>query len=579
MAESLASVRRAATSAASQKQSSSVPIAVAQKTVAKNQVTIAADTWPAPQPLPDDLPSVLPFDFDLLPAVFRPWIEDIAERLQCPPDYSAVAAMVALAGIVGRKVGIRPKRHDDWLVTPNLWGMAVGRPSLMKTPALLEPLKPIKRLEVEAKAAFVAAQRELIASEAVAQAKAKNTKDKINKAVKGGQDATALAKELIQDYAEMPIRRRYLVNDATVEKLGELLNENPNGLIQFRDELSGWFRTLDKEGHEQARSFYLECWNGHGRYTFDRIGRGTLDIEAACMSIIGGIQPGPLQAYLCDAVRGGGGDDGLMQRFQLAVWPDSPRDWRNVDRWPDSKARDAASEVFFRLDKASGDDLGGQHDKFDPDGIPFVRFSPIGAQEQFDEWRENLERRLRGQEHPVIEAHLAKYRSLVPSLALLIELADSQGGNVSSESLSKAIRWATYLESHARRLYGAAVKLDVFAAKALAQKIIAGELGEQFTLRDVYHKGWSGLSDRDAVQQATDVLIDFDWLRRVTEQTDGRARTKHIVNPKFRDVVPQNEPPKPPEAPFDGSGGSCQSESVKSHAPEQSHENDDGEDF
>lgn len=555
------------------------PIALTQESVATNPVTVTADAWPAPQPLPDDLPSVLPFDFDLLPAVFRPWIEDITERLQCPPDYSAVAAMVALAGIVGRKLGIRPKRQDDWLVIPNLWGMAVGRPSLMKTPALLEPLKPIKRLEVEAKAAFDAAQRELVGSEAVASARAKCTKDKIKAAIKDGKDPTALAKELIQDDAEIPIRRRYLVNDATVEKLGELLNENPNGVIQFRDELSGWFRTLDKEGHEQARSFYLECWNGHGRYTFDRISRGTLDIEAACVSILGGIQPGPLQAYLCDAVRGGAGDDGTMQRFQLAVWPDSPSDWRNVDRWPDSTARDAASEVFFRLDKATGDELGGQHDKFDPDGIPFVRFSPIGAQEQFDEWRENLERRLRGQEHPVIEAHLAKYRSLVPSLALLIELADSQGGNVSSESLSKAIRWAAYLESHARRLYGAAVKPDVFAAKALAQKIIAGELGEQFTLRDVYHKGWSGLSDRAAVQQAADVLIDFDWLRRVTEQTDGRPRTMYVINPKIRDVVPRNEPPEPPEAPSDGSGGSCRSESVKSHVPDQSNENDDGEDF
>ena len=304
-----------------------------------------------------------------------------------------------------------------------------------------------------------------------------------------------------------------------------------------------------------------------------------MDIEAACLSLIGGIQPGPLQGYLCDAVRGGKDDDGTMQRFQLAVWPDSSSDWRNVDRWPDSNASGAASEVFFRLDKATGEGLGGQRDKFDPDGIPFVRFSPIGAQEPFDEWRENLERRLRGKEHPVIEAHLAKYRSLVPSLALLIELADSPGGYVSNESLSKAIRWATYLESHARRLYGAAVKPDVFAAKALAQKIIAGELGEQFTLRDVYHKGWSGLSDRDAVQQATEVLIEFDWLRRIVEETEGRSRTTHIINPRIHEVVPRSEPPKPPKAPSDGFGGSCRSESVNPQVSEQSNKNDDGEDF
>jgi Protein of unknown function (DUF3987) len=54
-------------------------------------------------------------------------------------------------------------------------------------------------------------------------------------------------------------------------------------------------------------------------HTYDRIGRGTLHIRAACVSVLGGIQPGPLERYLRD-VFGGRGDDGLIQRFQLAVW-------------------------------------------------------------------------------------------------------------------------------------------------------------------------------------------------------------------------------------------------------------------
>ena len=36
-----------------------------------------------------------------------------------------------------------------------------------------------------------------------------------------------------------PTAKRYMVNDATVEKLGELLRENPRGLLYFRDELTG----------------------------------------------------------------------------------------------------------------------------------------------------------------------------------------------------------------------------------------------------------------------------------------------------------------------------------------------------
>ena len=94
--------------------------------------------WPEPQPLPEGAPTVEEFPLGLLPECLQGWISDIADRLQAPVDYPAVAAMVALAAIVGRRVGIRPKRFDNWTVIPNLWGAIVGRPGLLKSPALNE---------------------------------------------------------------------------------------------------------------------------------------------------------------------------------------------------------------------------------------------------------------------------------------------------------------------------------------------------------------------------------------------------------------------------------------------------------
>ena len=35
-------------------------------------------------------------------------------------------AMIVAAGVIGRKIGIRPKKHDDWLVIPNLWAVLIG---------------------------------------------------------------------------------------------------------------------------------------------------------------------------------------------------------------------------------------------------------------------------------------------------------------------------------------------------------------------------------------------------------------------------------------------------------------------
>jgi len=66
----------------------------------------------------------------------------------------AVTAMVGLSAIVGKKGLIMPKSQDDWTVCPNLWGLNIGRPSAMKTPAASEALKPLQRLEIKAKEAF-----------------------------------------------------------------------------------------------------------------------------------------------------------------------------------------------------------------------------------------------------------------------------------------------------------------------------------------------------------------------------------------------------------------------------------------
>jgi Protein of unknown function (DUF3987) len=59
--------------------------------------------------------------------------------------------------------------------------------------------------------------------------------------------------------------------------------------------------------------------------------------------------------------------------------------------------------------------------------VPFLRFDPA-AQEHFDSWRADLEQRLRAEDdHPVLLSHVAKYRSLMPSLALIAVVARDGG--------------------------------------------------------------------------------------------------------------------------------------------------------
>jgi predicted RNA binding protein with dsRBD fold (UPF0201 family) len=59
--------------------------------------------------------------------------------------------------------------------------------------------------------------------------------------------------------AARPILKRFTTNDSTIEKLGELLRDNPAGLLVTRDEVTGLLSTWDKEGREADRAFYLEA--------------------------------------------------------------------------------------------------------------------------------------------------------------------------------------------------------------------------------------------------------------------------------------------------------------------------------
>ena len=76
-----------------------------QESARRNTSSLVKLQWQDPQPLPEDLPAVPPFDYQCLPETLGPWIKDIAERIQCPPDFPAVGAMIALGRfLVARSV-------------------------------------------------------------------------------------------------------------------------------------------------------------------------------------------------------------------------------------------------------------------------------------------------------------------------------------------------------------------------------------------------------------------------------------------------------------------------------------------
>lgn len=483
------------------------------------------DDWPEPEPLAAALPDVMPFDLELMPESFRPQVKDVAERMQVPLDFPAITAIATLAGATNRRAVIQPKRNDtNWTVTPNLWGGIVAPPGWLKSPVISNMMQPLRAIEHGWRDTFENAEHEYESAQEEQELKKAAWKDQYKAAAKKKQDAPARPESDVVK----PVLRRLITSDATFESLHNLLSENPAGLFVLRDELTGWLAGLDRQGREQERTFFLECWNGDAAFTVDRIGRGSVHVPHACISLFGGIQPSVLQNYLADALKNGASNDGLIQRFQLIVWPDSLPDWTYIDRKPDAAALARTAEVYRRITE------------MDPDKPLRLQFDDE-AQQLFVQWLTNLEHRIRDESlAPAMQAHLAKYRSLMPALALLFTLADADGvaKDVPSSQVRLAGDWCDYLETHAARLYASQLPPEQDDAITLSKRLVRGWKHEEkvFTVRDVYRNGWTGLDSPEAVQAALGVLEQCHWVKRDKTndaQAPGRPSEVYRINPRI----------------------------------------------
>lgn len=474
-------------------------------------------SWPEPARLPSQLLPVPKLTADYLPQAINEGVSDIAERLGCPIEYVAIPTLVGAGIVIGNRIGIWPKQYDEsWRVFTGFWGGIVGEPGTMKTPALnaaFSPLYEIERHEIEGYRAALAkyhADREVY-EKAIADFQQGKT--------------TNIPPEPVQ-----PTKPRLIVNDSTYQALGEILACNPRGVLALADELSGLLQGLDTAGQERARGFYLSGWGGAGNYAFDRITRGAICLTNYMLAVFGGFQPARIAAYVQFAQGGNAKNDGLLQRFQLLVWPDVSNSTTGIDR-PENKV--ALKRMYDAIRNLR--ELNNQPGLIKHRGgseITMLHFDS-DAQGLFNDWYHEHELGLRnGDFDSAVQSHFAKYRSLVPGLALLFHLLDNRSVEVGRDCLAAAIGLSEYLKSHALRVYAAVNGTDYASVRALAKRLLAGEIQNGFTARTVYTRGWRDLNSPEKVRGALETLTELNWLAEHHETTGGRSKTTYELNPK-----------------------------------------------
>lgn len=525
-----------------------------------------ASAWGRPEELLHPLAPVPNFDAALLPEPIRAWVVDVAYRMQCPIEYVASAAIVMIGSVIGSACAVRPKQNDNWTEVPNLWGLVVGEPGDMKTPAVMSAFGLLSELVYRAECDYESEMSQHFIEE-TRRAHLASLMRGQHKRLKTGLPPEDEINELAELSGELkkPVRRRYVTNDATIEKLAEICRDNPRGVLCHRDELAGLFMSFERAGHEADRHFFLEAWTGKHAYQVDRIGRGEVYVERLCVSLFGTIQPGPLARYIHATQIDGAGNDGFVQRFQLAVYPDRKPFETVIDERPNDEAFTRAFEIVAALARADFTSWGAI--KETEKEIPYLRLERSKAYPLFLKWLTALRKRIDKEESGMMREHLVKYGGLVPALALvfyLVKLADARRADASprrarktrttpsipSDCLDRAIKWSELLEAHARRIYGLGGDVRVEAARALARKIGTGDLVDGFNTREIGKKNWSGLTDPDAVKAACDELELANWIRRREVERKGVTGRPPLptydINPGVRDgLIAGRAPAKP----------------------------------
>jgi hypothetical protein len=274
--------------------------------------------------------------------------------------------------------------------------------------------------------------------------------------------------------------------------------------------------------------------------------RGETFVDDLYLNIVGGIQPGVAKKLFSSDSET---TDGFFERFGLTIYPEPIREFVLVDRKPNKGMRDLFNELCDRLasndweEVLHTDDFGNK---------PFARFDQE-AQVLFNEWLVDHMRQLRSMNDgdPIV-GMMGKARGLVVRLVLVLHLAAWAGGEVhdpetiTTQSLLRALKLLEdYLIPMWRRIHATFGKTasDTGAIR-IANHILAKKLKET-RVRDVLQKKWQGLTSREAVQSAFEVLIENAWLGEPSNLSRGGhkgGRKTHVypVNPRVFELSDQS---------------------------------------
>ncbi len=252
---------------------------------------------------------------DVLPESLAEPMTRLGEAYPADPMALFLPLLTLAASIVGNRVRIYVK--DSWDEPFLLWGVNIAQASAGKSPMADYLIRPMTSWAVALKEAVKGEMKAWVAQKKLA--------------VDQANDKKKAEAEYGIENPPPPPGRELFVMDATLEKLGSILNgERTVGIVSFHDELSTWFAQHQRSGKNgpDHRSNWNSLWNGR-TLKVDRTTTESYLIPNTAVSVFGSTTLDLMAIEHAKAMKENKGKvdpDGMLARF--LVWVPKAFTWQ-----------------------------------------------------------------------------------------------------------------------------------------------------------------------------------------------------------------------------------------------------------
>jgi hypothetical protein len=392
-----------------------------------------------------ELPAAAAFPGGALPAVLSRFVSEAATAIGCPPDLVALPALAAAGASIGNSRVISPKA--GWSEGATLYGAVIADSGERKSAAVAAALKPLRKIQRRMNRDYAEAAEDHAAD---MRAYKMDEKDR-----QKARDTSPPPTEPSPGYV--------VVDDATVEAMVPILNQNPRGVLQVKDEVVALIKGFNayRGGAGGDRQFYLSGWSNLP-VSVQRKNQPPLAVHRPFFGVIGSIQPTVLPQLA------GEDEDGMLERF-LVAYPDPINaPWTDVEL--SQGAESAYSDLHEKLRSLSmrNDDMG--------DPMPVTVGFAADALELYKSAHDDHRAEMGA---PWFQAHLRPAWSKLEAYLLRLTLicaccrfaVEGTAERIEVEDVVRAVKMVDYFKAHARRAH--TVLKDEDPVRGLLEDVVA----------------------------------------------------------------------------------------------------------